>query len=405
MLVSLYPRGSPAHGVADYTRSLALALAREGRAVEVWAERTPTAPRAVHERDAEVTVYRVWRPGAWVGPDLWRQARRDPPPLLHVQFEPFTYGGPLGFLSLWLFLVWARLAGALVVVTLHHVVAPHELTAEVLARSGIPLPPSLVRAACLLSTRLLASLAHGVVVHADVFRHRLATAYGVEVHRVAVVPHGVPSIDPAATSPADPPGGERVLLLFGFLKWYKGIDLVLEAFRQVAHQVPGWRLVVAGGLPARPSTVHRRYAESLRRLSRGLDGRVEFLGHVPDEHVPRLFHRADLVLFPYRLLFAASGPLALAIGWRRPMVISTALRPLLPQWPWVCPAEVDAWAATLRRLMEDGEQWRAARARLADLAPVWAWPEVARRTAAIYAEMTARAPSVSRPVPTPWPEP
>ncbi len=85
----------------------------------------------------------------------------------------------------------------------------------------------------------------------------------------------------------------RMLLFFGFVRKYKGVDLLLEALGRLAD--PAVSLLVAGEfyIPEQP------YHELVRRL--GLQDRVRFINRfIPDAEVDVLFRAADAVVLPYR---------------------------------------------------------------------------------------------------------
>jgi glycosyltransferase involved in cell wall biosynthesis len=317
-------------------------------------------------------VISVWRPGIWAGLDLFRQLRRTHPDLLHVQFEFGIYGGAPGLVSVLGALLLARLIlRQHTVVTIHQVPSAPGLTAAWLRRSGVRLPAWAGRRVVRVTFALLGRSADRLIVHADVFGRRLHAEWGVRPP-VTVVPHGV-------ARRGDPRHhDEPRLLLFGYLKWYKGIEIAIDAFRRLAAAFPDWTLTIAGP----PSS--EAYLETLRILARPLGRRVEFLGSIDEDRVDELFRRAGIVLFPYRTVFSASGPLALAIGHEIPFVVSEEMRSLCPDWPHWAPPDPDLWANVLRPLMRDDAVRAAARRLAAALAQERTWPAVAAATRGVY---------------------
>ena len=147
-----------------------------------------------------------------------------------------------------------------------------------------------------------------VVVHSEHGRERLVGELGVDPQRVHVIPHG------ALTHLAEPPGGpppfqtERpVVLFFGLLRPYKGLDVLLEAWRGIE----GAELWVVG-MPrfdlAPLSEWPRRACASCQRF-------------VPDAELPAYFRRADLVVLPY-LEADQSGVLFTALAFGKPLLLS-----------------------------------------------------------------------------------
>src|SRR3954454_9625313 len=84
--------------------------------------------------------------------------------------------------------------------------------------------------------RRLYARVDAIVVHSEHGRARLVGEFGVPEAKVAVIPHGVltPAGDdglPAELAAVDGP----VPLLFGLLRPYKGLDVLLEAWRGIEH--------------------------------------------------------------------------------------------------------------------------------------------------------------------------
>jgi glycogen(starch) synthase len=106
----------------------------------------------------------------------------------------------------------------------------------------------------------------------------------------SVIENGLaqPSLRPAPL-PFNPP----LLLCLGRLAPEKGLDLALSAFARLADRRPGVRLLLAGDGPLRG-----QLEQQVSAL--GLQDRVELLGWVPPDDVPRLINSATLLLMPSR---------------------------------------------------------------------------------------------------------
>lgn len=108
--------------------------------------------------------------------------------------------------------------------------------------------------------------------------------------------------------PADAP----VLLFFGFVRRYKGIQVLLDAMPAVATRVPGVRLVVAGEFYGDEA--------ALRAQARPLGAAVRFdADYVADGRVGLYFGAADAVVQPY-VSATQSGVAGVAFHFSRPVV-------------------------------------------------------------------------------------
>jgi glycosyltransferase involved in cell wall biosynthesis len=134
---------------------------------------------------------------------------------------------------------------------------------------------------------------------------------------VHVVPHGAFEhlTAPAGATPAALAGldGRRVVLCFGLVRPYKGVDLLVEAFAAT----PADAVLLVVGMPRTPIEPLERRAREL-----GIADRVRFVPRfVPDEELPAYFRRADLVALPYREI-DQSGVLYTALAFGAPLLLS-----------------------------------------------------------------------------------
>lgn len=169
-----------------------------------------------------------------------------------------------------------------------------------------------------------------VFVHYESNRARFLARYGLPPERVVAIPHGDEALFAELADPAvDPPAlrarlglgaAEPVVLFFGALSRYKGVDLLLEAFARVTAVRPDARLVVAGfPTPDFDLDAHRLLAARL-----GVAGSVRWLpGYLPAAEVAAFFRLAALAVFPYREV-SQSGALATAATFATP-VVATAV--------------------------------------------------------------------------------
>lgn len=148
------------------------------------------------------------------------------------------------------------------------------------------------------------------------------------------------------------------LLFFGFVRPYKGLGVLLDAFPEIQRRVPGVQLVVAG-------EVYEGEAE-LRARAAPFGDAVRFdADYIAADRVPLYFGAADLVVQPY-VSATQSGVARLAFGLGTP-VLTTRVGGLAEAVPdgvagrVVPPSDAPALAAAAAEVLLDPEL----RARLA----------------------------------------
>ena len=233
--------------------------------------------------------------------------------------------------------------------------------------------------------RLLQNM-DAVVVHSQRGAARLRDELDVEARRVHVIPHGafdyLTRLPDEVSLPAELAAVRGpVILCFGLVRPYKGIDVLLEAFRAVR----GAELWVVG--------MPRMDMAPLRRLAERAPGTVRFVERfVSDPELPAFFRRADIVVLPYREI-DQSGVLYTALAFAKPLVLSriggfVELCERHRAARLVSPGDPASLAGALNGLLLDPE----ARARLAAAAAEaaagpYSWDTVAEHTLALYREL------------------
>lgn len=239
--------------------------------------------------------------------------------------------------------------------------------------------PGQLKAQCRLYER-----ADAVVVHSEHGAARLRDELGIDPARVHAIPHGAFTHfaelrDPAPLPPELAAVERPVVLCFGLIRPYKGIDVLLEAWRGIGD-AELWIV----GLPKM----------DLAPLRAAAPPGVRFVPRfVADAELPAFFRRADLVVLPYREI-DQSGVLFTALAFGKPLLLSavggfpevaaTGAAELVP------PGDRAALHAALARLLGDGaaRERLAAAARAAAAGP-YSWDAIAAQHLALYERLRA----------------
>ncbi|WP_299442909.1 glycosyltransferase family 4 protein [uncultured Phycicoccus sp.] len=345
-------------GVASHTTALAHELVDAGHEVTLvsWSHLYPPllypGEQAVPGGAPDVVPFpRTLRVLSWARPDTWLRAGRrlrDVDVIVVVHVVPVVVPAHLALLRAAGVSASAGTGRGPRVVVVAHNVLPHE-----------PHPGDRALVSALLGR------ADAVLVHSD-DQARVATEVGAQRVREVDLPPHLPG---GPREPRPPHEGPVRLLALGIVRDYKGIDLLLEAVREV----DGVTLTVAGELWGDAGRRVRELAADPR-----LQGRVEVHGgYVPADRIAGLMARHDVLALPYRSATASQNVLlarrhglpvlATAVG-TFPRQVRDGVDGLL-----VPPADRSALVEALQRLAAPGAAAAlAAAVREPDLSGPWA---------------------------------
>jgi glycosyltransferase involved in cell wall biosynthesis len=302
-LVTAFPPSR--RGLNEYGFHIAKELQRDPLlSVSVLADELPSAEPELDEFD----VVRCWSFNRLSNPIRLLKAIHDcKPDVVWFNLVFSTFGGrPVPAFAGLATPALSRLRGYYTHVTLHHLMDNINLK-----DAGIRLP-RVYRAAGYLATRMLL-MANSVSVLLPAYRRTLMERYsGENVHFRA---HGILSARPEPPAYALRGKPEHRILVFGKWGTYKRLELMLEAFADLARRMPNVRLIIGGAdHPMTPG-----YVESVAQRI-GKRPNIEFTGYVAEEGIPELFRNATVLVMPYSSATGSSGVAHLACEYGVPII-------------------------------------------------------------------------------------
>lgn len=243
-------------------------------------------------------------------------------------------------------------------------------------------------------SRQLAGRLDGLIVHGEEAKRIVKSAWGPRhCRRTHVIPHGnyIESYRNEVSSAAARASlglaeSDFVFLFLGLIRPYKGVVEMVNAFRTCEGK--RLRLIIAG----RP--VNDAIRAEVEQAIRG-DSRIAlFPGDVESDRIQVFMNASDVFVLPYLRVFT-SGAAVLAMSFGKACIAPRV---------GCIPDMLDEQGAVLFDPEKDGDLLRAireiyaSRQRLAEMgcynyqrATAWDWPNIGRRTAAVYRSCIASA--------------
>ena len=167
-----------------------------------------------------------------------------------------------------------------------------------------------------------------LIVHAENTKKELLSTFNVDPKKIYVIPHG--SYDffytdkmiskEVAREQLDLSRAKKVILFFGLIKKYKGLEYLVEAFREVKEQVDSVVLLIVGKIYDKDAEGFEYYSHLIDQLL-SRDDVICVPDYVPFEKIGCYFSAADLVVLPYTKTYT-SGVLLAAYAAGRPVVVT-----------------------------------------------------------------------------------
>jgi glycosyltransferase involved in cell wall biosynthesis len=167
-------------------------------------------------------------------------------------------------------------------------------------------------------------LADHIFVHTGKMKDELVGEFDVKAEKVTVIPYGINNAVPYTRLTSEEARrtlglakDEKVILYFGAIKEYKGLEYLVAAFQRIAAS-GNYRLIIAG----ERKKGHEEYWRSIQKSIEADACREKLLlkiEFIPDAETEIYFKAADVAVLPYTEIFQ-SGILFLAFAYGLPVI-------------------------------------------------------------------------------------
>jgi glycosyltransferase involved in cell wall biosynthesis len=167
-----------------------------------------------------------------------------------------------------------------------------------------------------------------LIVHAESNKNEMIEIFNIGADKISIIPHGSNGLffnhrgisREVARDHLGIPIGKKVILFFGLIKRYKGIEYLVQAFKDIKDQVEDAMLLIAGKVWEGDAELLRYYSGFLAQFNGSGDVRC-VTGYIPFDEIGHYFMAADVVVLPY-IKASQSGVLLAALAAGRPVVVT-----------------------------------------------------------------------------------
>lgn len=246
----------------------------------------------------------------------------------------------------------------------------------------------------------LARYSQRIVTMAERSKKLLECVYGIPARKIAVIPHGVPMLEPSGSAAElkERAGlrGRTVVSTFGLLSPGKGIEYGIEAIAKEVQRHPELMYLILGKThPCVKEAFGEAYRDALvaRTEKLGIEEHVRFVNkYLTKAEIVDALAMSDIYMTPYLGRDqAVSGTLAYAAGYGK-VIVSTPYRyaeemlaggrGLLAAF-----ADADSLAARIEEVLQDDKKKKKMERKMQELGRKMLWDHVASCYAALFLQV------------------
>jgi len=156
---------------------------------------------------------------------------------------------------------------------------------------------------------------------------KLIKHFQISERKISIIPHGIYNLfdrkfytQESARKFLSLPANQQVILFFGFLRPYKGFDVLIRAVNELAKKRDDFVVYVSSGIKYAPEDLAQRYRDMIEEC--GIkDKFLLSLKYIDTSEIEAVFKASDIVALPYTHA-SQSGVAMMAMGFAKPVVIS-----------------------------------------------------------------------------------
>lgn len=238
-------------------------------------------------------------------------------------------------------------------------------------------------------TMIILSFGERFIVHSEGNKKTLSTIYRIPDDKIFIIPHGILMPVPIkgiskkeAREYLKIIQNKKVVLYFGNIRDYKGLDILLESLISIVKEIKDITLIIAG----KSWVDWAKYEEIIKenKLENYIIKKLEFI--LPSE-VEYYFSASDVVVLPYKYFDSQSGVGALALPFKKPLIVADVGG--LPDFvkdelAIAKPNDAEDLAGKIIQVLNDEKLLEKMSKDSEDLAKKYSWDKIAEKTVKLY---------------------
>jgi len=389
---SLGEKHSNFSALAGYTKNLIDGFSKEERDKQIVLSNIKGEQAESFEFDG-VLVEEIWERGNlmfwWPIFNYLRVNKQIK--VVHLQHEFNMFGGLLSVILIpWLLFLINFVLRRKVTATFHEIFSPKLINKNFMQANNLDLPVWIAKIVFYFYFKLTILLfINKVIVHDDFFKNILKNEYHF-ANKVVTIAHGVENLNWSmnqieARQKLGLDKNKKVLMFFGFLAGYKGVELLIEGFKKLKNR-EDYQLIIAGGKVKRVASDPRYQAWLDKIMTDCKTLGIQTPGFVKNEDIETYFRSSDLLILPYLTPQSMSGIMALAVGFKQPFLASSSFAERVED-RWLFDLKPDALAEKVNWFFEKSQNQNDMINYLKVIREERLWTVIATETKQVYKEL------------------
>ena len=177
-----------------------------------------------------------------------------------------------------------------------------------------------------ISLWIMYHLSNHIIVHTDLMKNELIKDFGLSQQKITVISHGINNRIPIinmssrqAKEKLELSENNKILLFFGAIEKYKGIDILLYSLKMLIEKDSSYMLLISGS-----PWNNTKYLTEINQLIKSLKLEKHIIkryNFIPDDEIEKYFMAADCLILPYRQIYQ-SGVVFISFFFGLPIIAS-----------------------------------------------------------------------------------
>lgn len=332
LVITSYPSKGSIHdkktvGIASYAKNTLLGIKEAKPDIKITILAEKLGDELTYSENS-MEIKRIWKRGkilSFLG--IFNEALKNPAKNILLEFEVSMFGNAIHTSPLPFLIALLRIFRKNVTIVLHQAITDLDSFEGHTNISAKSFKSKLLGVGIKIFYFLLFLTSNKIIVFESSLKKRFS-----DLPKMEIIPHGVQIINrqipkSEARKKLNINADAFVILIFGYIAWYKGTDWIVEEINKLKNldEFKNTLLIIGGG----PNPNHENkkfYMDYVTNVIKNSENSIaKYTGFVKEEEIPYVYEASDLVILPYRTFMSASGPLSLAYSFEKPALVSSKL--------------------------------------------------------------------------------